>query len=120
MEKTLSKQQLLAIEKIRKSQNHGSGKPTAKKPVPAQATKKKTYAKESVPNFPTTARQESFFPAIHPYYFGVNRPAEARVKGARLIRILKKIDDKQTAKKSIKRKAIKIFSFTPMKIINKK
>lgn len=118
MEKTLSKQQLLAIEKIRRSQKKSNGKTTAKKPVAAKAQKKPAITSE--PNFPSTARKEAFFPAIHPYYFGVNRPAEARRKGERLIRILKRVDQKNTARKAIKQKSIKIFSFTPIKTINKK
>lgn len=120
MENTLSKQQLLAIEKIRKTQKYSNGKSTEKKPVAAKATKKPSNTNKSEAYFPTTARREPFFPAIHPYYFGINRPAEARQKGARLVRILKKLDEKNTARKSIKRKPIQIFSFTPIRIINKK
>lgn len=108
MEKTLSKQQILAIEKIKRSQQ-AYGKKTSLKST--QATIKTTPTKIT-----TAAHHEPYFPATAPYFYGTRRPAEAREKSARLIKLL----DKFKKNSSKKHRTIKIFSFSKFEIINKK
>lgn len=123
MEKTLSRQQLLAIEKIRKTQQKRSGK-SAKKSAQAKGV----YAPKTRSNsgISKAAQQTAYFPATEPYFYGTSRPAEARGKGSAVIKLLEKFNRKNTAKKLAKpskRGQIRpVFRFFPIEnqVVNKK
>lgn len=106
MEKSnLSKQKLLAIEKIRRSQNIGSGKSAKSKKV--RSAKAANSSTHSVSNRTAAEKHEAFFPATEPYFYGTSRPAEARVKSQTLIDLQKKFNNKK-AKKLVNPKKNKI------------
>lgn len=118
MEKTLSKQQLIAIEKIRNNQRVVCIKATTRIVKQSKSTENPERV-QSKPDFPTTAQRQPLFPATHPQLYGLSRPVEACEKGERLIKRLKRFNDKNTAKKLVKRKKVKLFSFTPVTLVNK-
>lgn len=90
----LSKNQLLAIEKIRKSQQTRIIR-KASKPVRAITPKK-----------PVSKKPKQFFPITQPYFYGTFRPAEARQKSQTLIEILK--TEIRCTKKAAKKASSKI------------
>lgn len=108
MEKGLSKQQLLAIEKIRNSQKI-TKKPINKKKNTQRARKNTT--KHIDQHFPLTARQTPYFPATTTEFQGVHRPAEAREKSRTLQKFL--IDFKIKTTKTKKNNPNKIQFLKP-------
>lgn len=96
---TLSKQRRLAIEKIRKSQQSSSGKPTTKVVKSAKAAQ--STVTQGDPKYSRTAHREPYFPATEPYFYGTSRPAEAREKSARLIQLLNKFRKKNIRPKRV-------------------
>lgn len=109
MEKTLTRNQIIAIEKLRKTQNRGKGKSDNRK-----STKTKTSATHSDK---AAEPQKIYFPVTEPTFQGISRPAEAREKSARLIELLEKFNNREAKKvaRPIRKNKIRpVFFFFPL------
>lgn len=110
MEKTLTRNQIIAIEKLRKTQNRGKGK--------SDNRKSNNKTKSSATHSDKAAQpQKIYFPVTEPTFQGISRPAEAREKSARLIELLEKFNNraaKKVAKPIRKNKIRPVFFFFPL------
>lgn len=116
MEKQLSKQQLIAIEKIKRNQaSKLKTKAAIRKSQPS--TKRKQYKSKRNEN------NNQFFPVTKSDFYGTFKPAEAQPKGELIIKALHQLKESAI---SIKRKKVETidppfsFSFSQIKIVRNK